>query len=130
VVDPAADALLDALGGDPSAIERAGAAAPERVADVATSLAPLVLTRRSVTRVLTDLRDGLIVPELAQRWASFMRRGYFPRADASGMRPIDIDYEDESAIVEPLSRLDELGDAIDGTMSVAELNDWIVRLST
>ena len=61
-----------------------------------------------------------------------MRRGYVPGSGTSPSNPIDIEYEDEDedAIVEPLARLDELGDLIDGTMSDDELEDWIVKLSS
>jgi len=130
VSNPIADALLDAVGGDTDAVEQVRAVSHERMADVAGSLSPLVLTRVALARVLSDLRDGLISTEQAQRWASFVRRGNLPCVDAMAVRPIDIGYEDDAAMVDPLSRLDELGDEIDGTMPVDELNDWIARLST
>jgi hypothetical protein len=129
VSNPIADALRDAVGGDTDAIEQVRTVAHERMAEVAGSLPPLVLRRVALTRVLSDLRDGVISTEQAQRWASFVRRGYLPRADATAVRPIDIAYEDEAATVDPLARLDELGDVIDGTMPADELNDWIARLS-
>jgi hypothetical protein len=125
-----ADALRNAVGGAAQAVEQVGTVVHERIADVALSMSPLVLTRAALTRVMRELRDGVISAEQAQRWASFVRRGYISHASAPAIRPIDIGYEDEAAIVEPLARLDELGDVIDGTMSVDELNDWISRLSS
>lgn len=130
VTDIAADALLNVVGGDTHAVAQVEAVEHERLADVATTLRPLVLTRAALARVLSDVRDGTVSSAQAQRWASFVRRGYAAGTNMSVVRPIEIDYEDESAIVEPLSRLDELGDVLDGTMAVDELGDWIARLST
>ena len=130
VADSVANALRDAVGGDVHAIEQIENVAHAPMAEVAEPLAPLVLTRVALSRVLSDLRDGVISTEQAQRWASFVRRGYVQGANASPVQPIDINYEDEETIVDPLSRLDELGDVIDGTMPVDELNSWIARLST
>jgi hypothetical protein len=57
-----------------------------------------------------------------------MKRGYVRVVDGP-VRAIDIRWDPEDAIVEPLGRLDELGDVIDGTMPDEELDDWISRLA-
>lgn len=52
-----------------------------------------------------------------------MRRGYF---DSSGqaLRPVQIEYESDSEdlIAEIISRLDELGDTVDGSIGDEELD--------
>jgi hypothetical protein len=60
-----------------------------------------------------------------------VRRGYVadPPTTAA-IDPIEFEYEDEEAIVDPLARLDELGDLVDGTMPDDELDGWISRLSS
>ena len=70
--DASAAALRDALSGDARAIEQLDTVPHERLRDVAESQAPLVLARRAVRRVLSDLRDGSISSQQAQRWASLM----------------------------------------------------------
>ena len=54
-------------------------------------------------------------PELVQGWASFVRRGHLPGV-AGPIKPIEIDYDlcAEDQIAEIISRLDEIGDVIDG----------------
>jgi hypothetical protein len=129
VDEPVPDALRDALDGNAQAIETPGFE-HQTVPHTDRATPARLLTRSALSRVLRDLRDGHISADQAQRWASFMRRGYVSTGSGTGpIHPIDIEYEDEDAIVEPLARLDELGDLIDGTMSDDELNDWIVKLS-
>ncbi len=80
--------------------------------------------------MLTALRSGQIAPDVAQSWASFVCRGYFAGADEQPLQPIDIQYDPaaEEEIVEAVSRLDELGDAIDGAIGSAESEALIRRL--
>lgn len=63
------------------------------------------------------LQRGEVTGGEAQRWASFVRRG-FVAGDGSRLpvTPLLIDYEPEheDAIVEVIGRLDEIGDVIDG----------------
>ena len=123
----AARDLVNAVNGDVAAflflreqphaaIRRCRAALPE-----------LVLPAAAVGKMLTALRLGQITPDVAQSWASFVRRG----ADEQPLQPIDIQYDPaaEEEIVEAVSRLDELGDAIDGAIGSAESEALIRRLS-
>ncbi len=91
----------------------------------------LVLPAAAVGKMLTALRLGQITPDVAQSWASFVRRGYLAGADEQPLQPIDIQYDPaaEEEIVEAVSRLDELGDAIDGAIGSAESEALIRRLS-
>lgn len=77
-------------------------------------------------RVLVALQNKDVSPELVQQWASFIRRGYFGSVVAH-RRPIDIQYEPaaEDRIAEVISRLDELGDLIDGEIADNDLAEMI-----
>jgi hypothetical protein len=92
-------------------------------------LADLTIKASAVTRVLTDLGHMKIAAEQAQAWASFVRRGYIS-TDNEPVQPIDVPYQAdrEEAIGEAISRLDELGDLIDGTISDDELQHLIETL--
>lgn len=87
----------------------------------------LVVEAAGVRRILLALQSGELVPEVAQRWASFVRCGLF----YVGHVPLDIEYEEayEDAIVEAVSRLDELGDIIDGTIDEEEMAELLARLA-
>jgi hypothetical protein len=123
-----ASLLEEAVAGDATAMGEIGSAAHADVLHAGVGLR-LVVTRRAVARVLTALLDRAIDPEIAQRWASFIKRGI--AAGGSGaVRPLDIEWEDEDLLAEVLGRLDELGDLIDGEMSDAELRQWLGRLET
>jgi hypothetical protein len=127
VNDDVAAALRDAIAGDARAVERLQCSHDVLVAE-ADALSPLVLTSGSLVRVLSDLRLRRISASEAQAWSSLMKRGYVRVVDGP-VRAIDIRWDPEDAIVEPLGRLDELGDVIDGTMPDEELDDWISRLA-
>jgi len=90
-----------------------------------------VLTATAVRHVLSALEHGTASPDLVQRWASFMRRGYIAGARAGPIRPLQIEYEPaaESAIGEILARLDEIGDAIDGDVSTSEVEAMLAALA-
>jgi hypothetical protein len=81
-------------------------------------------------KVLHGLLGEAIPEEEAQQWASFVRRGFVSGAHRGPIRPLSIDYAEkyEDAIVEAVSRLDEIGDMIDGHVSKSELADLIDRL--
>lgn len=51
-----------------------------------------------------------------------MRRGYVASTASSPVSPIEIEFEDawEDAISEAVSRLDEIGDLIDGEVGTGE----------
>lgn len=88
----------------------------------------------AVASVLRQLGAGRIRPEQAQAWASFVRRGeygYFTYRQRvkRGIRSLDIEYGTcEEVIVEAVSRLDELGDLIDGEISNSEIAELLAAL--
>jgi hypothetical protein len=86
--------------------------------------------RPSAVSVLKGLRRGTISPEQAQGWASFVRRGYIARSGAGSVRPLDIAYEEawEDAIAEAVSRLDQIGDVVDGDVTAGEIHDLLQLL--
>ena len=73
----------------------------------------------ALVSVLLGLSQGVFPPELVQSWASFVRRGYQAPSTGGPITPLDIDYEEawENAIVEAVTRLDEVGDIIDGEVT-------------
>ena len=116
-------ALDRIASGDPSALEVLKRLPP----DVPLSSAhPLVVDANAVVRVLEALLDASVAPMDAQAWASFVRRGYLP-GGTGPIRALAIDYapEDEEWIVETVSRLDEIGDRIDGDLGDDEIRALI-----
>jgi hypothetical protein len=85
----------------------------------------------ALASVLRGLEGRTVSPEEAQRWASFVRRGYFGRSGGDPIQPLDIAYEEESedAIVEVVARLDEIGDAVDGEVSPKEIRELLQLLA-
>jgi hypothetical protein len=100
-----------------------------RVADDMPS-EQLTVTPSAVRRVLLALLGAEITAEQAQAWASFIKRGYLPTKRGGHIRPINFDYQEDhlDAIAAAISRLDELGDLIDGTIDDNELRNLIERL--
>ena len=91
---------------------------------------PLLLTCETVVAVLQRLaRDDFALAD-AQRWASFVRRGYVAGQTEGPITPLAIAVDDRcvDAVAAAVSRLDEIGDAVDGTVSAAELQDLIFGL--
>ena len=77
----------------------------------------LVVHAEGIAKVLRSLSAQSIDAQTAQRWALFVRRGFFERRSPDKcIKPISIDYDDayEDAIAEAVSRIDEIGDLIDG----------------
>lgn len=87
------------------------------------------LTPSAVRRVLTALRQGTAAPSVVQQWASFVRRGYI--AGELPVRSITIDYDPqaEDTIADVVSRLDEIGDTVDGEVSSDEIGEMLASLS-
>ena len=85
-----------------------------------------VVSASGVASVLRQLRAGTVAPEQAQSWASLVRRGWW----AHGTYVIHIDYDEscEDAIADAVGRMDELGDLIDGEISVAETATLLAEL--
>jgi len=88
------------------------------------------LTSVAVVEVLQRLAAGDITDAEAQLWASFVQKGFAEGAFDGPIRPLQIDWmiEHEDAIAEALSRLDELGDVIDGTIDASEIRSLIDSL--
>lgn len=91
---------------------------------------PWIVSRRAVVSALDGLYAGSLSPEQAQCWASFVSHGYIENRTSGPIKPLDIDYEDawEEAIVEAISRLDEIGDIVDGEVSMGEILDLLQLL--
>lgn len=128
--------LSDAVQGDLDAfsllLEQQGAPRARPV-----GIASLTLTPEAVRTVLLELRNGQFLPVLIQQWASFVRRGYIAGSMGQRIRlnkptqPIEIDYDPhyEGCIVEVISRLDEIGDLIDGSITDSEISAMLSKLS-
>jgi len=102
----------------------------ESIIEYSRSLPSLVLRAGSVRRVLRDLLHHRASPAEAQRWASFIRRGYIAGIQDERVTPIQISYDpaDEHQLADIVSRLDELGDSVDGEISPEELEAMIASL--
>lgn len=121
-------ALLDLLVGDIYSLDAVVRARHESLFAVGSS-EELVLRRSAVQRVVEGMRARALAPADVQKWASFVKRGYV--ALGSQEPPLDIEYEDawDEVISDVVSRLDEIGDVIDGVIEDDELDDMIRRLS-
>lgn len=84
---------------------------------------PVVVRRSSVVDVLRGLLVGAWTPEQVQAWASFVRRGYVASRSDLPVRPLEIEYDDacEEEIAAAVSRLDEIGDLVDGEVTTVEV---------
>lgn len=125
------DALAQLVGGDPSALPLIG---PTALADLHAAAAELgsqlIVTRAAAVGVLKGMNETTYSPKQVQRWASFVRRGYVAGAAEGPIRPLDIAYEEawEEAIAAAVSRLDEIGDVVDGEVSHGEVLDLLQLL--
>ena len=124
--------LERAVAGDLSAFARVESSPESAIRAARKELAALAVTAEAVSTVLGQLRAGTVSADRAQRWASFIRRGYLPRPGSEGVRPIAIEFERgaEDEIADAISRLDELGDTIDGTIDEAEFSELLSALGT
>lgn len=126
-----ARALDQVVGGDPSALARIVPIEHALLREVATAReAPWVVSRRAAISVLNGLRERSISPEQAQGWASFVRRGYVANRARGPVRPLEIAYEEvwEEAISAAVSRLDEIGDVVDGDVARGEVLELLQLL--
>lgn len=91
---------------------------------------PLVVPRTAVVSVLRGLKDSVYWAESVQAWASFVSAGFVANRSLGPIRPVEIDFEDawEDAIAEAVSRLDEIGDVVDGEITEGELLDLLQLL--
>jgi hypothetical protein len=124
-------AALRAVSGDVTAVVDVERAAHQQLVDaVRQADGPLVLSRDAVASVVRRYADGQISEAEAQRWAALMRRGYVSDSSSTLTAQIEIEYDlqHESAIVEALARLDELGDIIDGELRPGEAAELLRAL--
>jgi hypothetical protein len=108
--------LLSLLSGDTDAMMSLSCVSHEELLESVKGV-ELVIRPESVAEVLRKLSSHSIDGKTAQRWASFIRRGFFEKQYLGrAVRPLSIDYETahEDAIAEVISRLDEIGDVVDG----------------
>lgn len=124
------EAILALMKGNLSGLQIVIDAKHQDLVAASLRLPKLTLSRHALARVLCSLRDGSWGPKDVQLWSSFMRRGYVAGNFVSGQPSISIDYDehDEELIVEVQSRLDEIGDSIDGLISRAELEQMLRSL--
>ena len=125
------EALAQVVGGDPLALPLVASLSQADLLLAATLLhSPLVVTRRAAASVLKGYAGATYSPQQVQAWASFVRRGYVASPSKEPIRPLDIEYEEawEDAIVEVVSRLDEIGDLIEGEVTVGDALDLLELL--
>ena len=126
-------ALEAVLRGEPTAMGSIVKTEHRAIQAAGSAIArPLILTREATSNVLEALAAGRVSPEAAQAWASFVRRGF---VEGSGERqpilPLVIEFETtwENAISQAVSRLDEIGDVIDGQVSSDEVTGLLRNLA-
>jgi DNA-binding MarR family transcriptional regulator len=126
------DDLVRLFAGDLTIIGRFRGYSQSEITAIAERLAPdrLTVTAEALRHVLEGLLERRTSAEDAQTWASFIKRGYVSTKEKP-LRRVLTSYqaERENEIVEALSRLDELGDPVDGTIDDSELQDLIKRLA-
>lgn len=127
---PNFSALLDrAIGGDPEAVTLMSHFDHNALVEAQTAARhPLIVTREATVGVLRGLLDHRYAPLAVQAWASLMRWGFIARPEARGpIQLIEIEFDDacEESISEILSRLDEIGDMIDGEVTSSEILEFL-----
>jgi len=117
--------LVTTIEGDMTHLDTVLTTPHHLLEETAGQLPPLVVTRRALVRVIESLMRGETPPDRAQRWASFVRRGYAPQSRGTPIKPLEIVYDphDEDCIVQVVSRLDEIGDTVNGVVTRAELEE-------
>jgi len=123
--------LVELACGDLSRLVTLLKAEHEQVRCAREQLSEYRLTRAAVLKVLLGLKDGAFSLSAVQEWASFMRCGFVGAPGGAPVQPIEIDWDPDAQdiIADVLSRLDELGDTIDGTVDEHEVNEMIARLT-
>ena len=123
--------IEEALAGNLSEFSKLLAVENKELAKQCQVIPALFLTKAALLNVLEGLKNNQFTTKLVQSWASFVIRGYITSNISEPIMPIQIDYEieNEDSIVDVLSRLDELGDAVDGVINKNELDTLIHHLS-
>lgn len=123
--------LQKAIEGDLSAFDKLNKPTNHKLIASKETSHKLTLKTKAVTLILRELLEDRVNPILVQEWASFIKRGYFPNANTSPIRAIDIEYDPvcEDKIAEVIARLDEIGDLIDGTIAKDEIALMLASMS-
>jgi hypothetical protein len=129
--------LSDVVQGNLEAFPRLLKQQHSALSECRSNLAELVLTAAAVRKVLLALERNQVSPNLVQQWASFVRRGYIANADfipdvsSQPVKPIEIDYEPsvEDQIADVISRLDQIGDVIDGEVTDNDVREMLDELA-
>lgn len=97
---------------------------------VALSPVEYSLNRRATALVLQKLIGHDVDTTLVQRWGALMRWGVLGGRQG-GPIAIDIRYEApiEDLLIEVVARLDDIGDAVDGVVTVEEAQEFLRLLS-
>lgn len=123
--------LLQALQGDIKLFKKIFSKPHESIYYLAKDLPTIIVTGSAVKNVLEKLRDREFSPEIINLWASFLFHGVCGKIGSEFMEEIDVEYECKYAdeISEAISRLEDLGDLIDGTISNQEVTSLINSFS-
>ena len=102
---------------------------PAQLRESANDVA-LVVTPGAVKRVLSAFVESRASARDAQAWASFVRWGYPMQKPWDG-KPLDIEYAPyaEDVIAHAVSRMHELGDAVDSVIDDDELAELIESIA-
>lgn len=124
------EAIISVLNGDFSSFSLIRTAPHANLFNSAKSINNLTLCRSAIVKILEDWREGVLTDENVHEWASFMRRGYIPNQNITAIKPIDIIYchSHEEIIAEIISKLDQIGDKIDGTISDNDRRHFLKKL--
>lgn len=129
--DRARLALTAVLQGDPGALAVIESLEHSDLMSVAAELhRPAIIRRSAVVDVLRGFLVEAWTPAQVQAWASFVRRGYVAGRRDCPIRPLDIEYDFacEDEIAAAVSRLDEIGDLVDGDVTSGEVFDLLQLL--
>lgn len=123
-------ALLDrAVGGDPEAVTLMGRFGHAALLEAQSAAGQrLIVTREATVIVLRGLLDHRFAPRAVQEWASLMRWGFIAHPELRGpILPVAIEFDEtcEDAISDIVSRLDEIGDAVDGEVMSSEILEFL-----
>ncbi|MDQ2830146.1 MAG: hypothetical protein M3Y74_14005 [Chloroflexota bacterium] len=116
------DDLVAAVAGDLAAFARLHEVSHQALLTAQAQAPSLILRCPALHHILATLSHDRRTTRTIQHWASFVRRGYIVPGDVP-IAALDIicDAAHEDTMVDVISRLDELGDLIDGTIDDAEL---------
>jgi hypothetical protein len=118
--------LRRVLSGDVRALDRLARFGPHVVSALLEGPGAPVLSVGAVVSVVRGYAGGQLPQDQVQRWAAFMRWGYFggPGAPKDAVA-VEYDPRREFDINEVIGRLDELGDLIDGELREGEAEEMI-----